>query len=92
MSPAIRFTKPPQRFPDDLVIPWEGNRLLKLVRAAAPRIQRGQSVTLIARVSEGPEERQKLATQLTDILDRAGADESARMWKCCAPTNKAIAG
>ncbi len=84
-EPDYPFHQAAPTFSDDLVIPWEGNRLLKLVRAAAPRIRRGQGVTLVARVSEGPEVRQKLATQLTDILSRAGADRKhSRVEVLCA--------
>ena len=75
-------------FTEDIVIPWEGKRLLDAVRRAAPKIAAGQDVKLVARVSEGPEERRKLAAQLQDILRR----RSRLAWKCCAPTSRAIAG
>ena len=34
----------------------------------------GDEVKLVARVSEGPEERRKLQTDLRDLLTKAGAD------------------
>jgi hypothetical protein len=55
-------------FAEDIVIPWEGRRLLDAVKEAAPKIAAGQDVKLVARVSEGPEERRKLTTQVQQIL------------------------
>jgi hypothetical protein len=61
-------------FTEDIVIPWEGRRLLDAVRRASSGIAPGQEVRLVARVSEGPAERRKLEDQLRDILTHAGAD------------------
>jgi len=55
-------------FAEDIVIPWEGKRLLDAVRQAASKIAAGKDVKLVARVSEGPEERRKLAAQLQQML------------------------
>ncbi|HEX3746103.1 MAG TPA: M14 family zinc carboxypeptidase [Bryobacteraceae bacterium] len=55
-------------FAEDIVIPWEGKRLLDAVREAAPKIAAGQEAKLVARVSEGPEERRKLTAQLQQML------------------------
>ena len=59
-------------FAEDIVIPWEGKRLLDAVRRASAKIAAGQHVKLVARVSEGPEQRRKLDAQLKDILTQAG--------------------
>jgi hypothetical protein len=55
-------------FAEDIVIPWEGKRLLDAVQQAVPKIAAGQDVKLVARVSEGPEERRKLTAQLQQML------------------------
>jgi len=73
-SAAAPFQQATPTFDEDIVIPWEGKRLLDAVRRAAPKIPAGQPVKLVARVSEGPEERRKLAAQLKEILATAGAD------------------
>src|SRR5579862_27700 len=75
-TPEYPFHQGKPTFSEDLVIPWEGTRLLKAVRDAAPKIKSGQAVTLLARVSEGPEERQKLTTEIRKILTDAGADKT----------------
>jgi len=54
-------------FAEDIVIPWEGKRLLDAVQQVATKIA-GQDVKLVARVSEGPEERRKLTAQLQQML------------------------
>ena len=72
-TPAYDFHQGKPTFSEDISIPWEGTRLLEAVRGAASKIQRGQDVSLVARVSEGPEERRKLKAQLDEILTRAGA-------------------
>ena len=61
-------------FSEDFVIPWEGNRLLDAVKKVSSQVKPNQSVQLVARVSEGPEERHALETQIDDILVEAGAD------------------
>jgi hypothetical protein len=68
------FVQAKPTFRDDFTIPWEGRRLLDAVRNAAPGIERGQPANLLAEVSEGPAERDKLAAELRDILLKAGAD------------------
>jgi len=62
------FQQAKPTFAEDIVIPWEGSRLLAAVREAAPKIAAGQDVKLVARVSEGPEERRKLTAQLQQLL------------------------
>jgi hypothetical protein len=73
-SPEQSFHTSTPTFTEDLVIPWEGNRLLQAVRSVSSRVRRGGDVRLVARVSEGPEQRRKLQAQLEDILKHAGAD------------------
>jgi hypothetical protein len=75
-SPSYAFHQGVPTFSEDLVIPWEGRRLKEAVAAAASKITPGQPITIVARVSEGPEERQKLTGQIEDILVRAGANRS----------------
>ncbi len=58
---------------------------MNLVRDALHDIKRNQSVTLVARVSEGPEVRDKLKNQLTDMLIQHGIDrQRARVVVLCA--------
>ena len=52
-------------FQEDLTIPWEGKRLLDAVRSALPKLKPGEPVKLLARVSEGPEQRQRLTSQMS---------------------------
>lgn len=71
-NPAYPFHRGTPIFTEDIHIPWEGTELLDDVRGAAAKLKPGQAVTLEARVSEGPQERQKLKEQLRDILVKAG--------------------
>ncbi|HYL73327.1 MAG TPA: M14 family zinc carboxypeptidase [Bryobacteraceae bacterium] len=73
-SPLQPFHPAAPTFTEDLVIPWEGTRLVDAVRGAASKIRRGSRVQLMARVSEGPEQRRKLQAQIEEILKRSGAD------------------
>jgi hypothetical protein len=75
-SPTQPFHQSAPTFSEDLVIPWEGRRLLQMVSDAASRIKPGHPVTIVARVSEGPQERQKLTAQLLQILTDAGVVRS----------------
>src|SRR6185312_15856625 len=72
-SPEYPFHPGKPIFTQDIHIPWEGATLLNDVRGAARKLAAGQPVTLVARVSEGPAERQKLTAELRDILAHAGA-------------------
>ncbi len=74
LSLVVPYKKVEPTLRDDFTIPWEGTRLMDAVRKAAASMPKGQPVTLEARVSEGPEERQKIQQQLVDILTKAGAD------------------
>jgi hypothetical protein len=67
-APGVAFHEAAPTFTEDITIPWEGKRLLDAVRRALPKIAAGQPVHLEARVSEGPEERRKLAAELRKML------------------------
>ena len=75
-SQTYAFRQGVPTFSEDVVIPWEGKRLIEEVTAAAAKMKRGLPTTVIARVSEGPEEREKVAKQIEDIIARAGAKRS----------------
>ncbi|HEX4809611.1 MAG TPA: hypothetical protein VH325_11815, partial [Bryobacteraceae bacterium] len=71
-EPSMTFHQGTPTFVEDITIRWEGTRLLDAVRQALPDVKRDQPVTLVARVSEGPEVRQKLKSQLTQMLTEHG--------------------
>jgi hypothetical protein len=73
-APGVDFQKQTPTFTENVVIPWEGKRLVAAVRTASARIRRGQEVKLHVLVSEGPDQRRKLESQLKDLLTNAGAD------------------
>jgi hypothetical protein len=73
-APGYAFHQAAPTFTEDVLIPWEGKRLVDAVRSASAHINAADEVKLVARVSEGPEERRKLQTELRDILTKAGAD------------------
>jgi hypothetical protein len=81
--PALHYREPGREyrqgspaFEEDVVIPWEGKRLLNWVRDALPKLKPGEPVKLLARVSEGIDERRKLEKQLIDMLSKTGAKSS----------------
>jgi hypothetical protein len=69
-APGFTFHQGTPTFQEDLTIPWEGTRLLKAVKDALPKLKAQASVKVLARVSEGPEQRQKLAAQLRSMLPK----------------------
>ena len=73
-SPGYPFHAAAPTFSEDITIPWEGKRLIEAVRRGSAKIAQGDEVKLVARVSEGPEERRKLQSDLRDMLLKAGAD------------------
>jgi len=73
-APNVPFQQAAPTFTEDIVVPWEGRRLIEAVQRATAKITAGQDVKLVARVSEGPEQRRKLTAEITDILTKAGAD------------------
>jgi hypothetical protein len=72
-APGVPFQQAAPTFVEDIVIPWEGRRLVEAVRGAASKIAAGQDLKLVARVSEGPQQRRKLEAELRDLLVKAGA-------------------
>src|SRR5450432_488015 len=72
-APGYQYKQATPSFEEDLVIPWEGKRLLDAVKTALPKLTPARPVKLLARVSEGPEQRKRLKDQLKEMLSRAGA-------------------
>jgi hypothetical protein len=75
-EPGYQFHQGEPTFQEDVVIPWEGTRLLKAVKDALPKLKKNDMVTLTARVSEGPEVRLDLKKQLETMLAKAGVKSS----------------
>jgi hypothetical protein len=75
-EPGYQFHQAEPTFQEDVVIPWEGTRLLKTVKDALPKLKKNETVTLTARVSEGPEVRRDLKKQLEGMLEKAGVKSS----------------
>lgn len=73
-EPGYSFHQAAPTFTEDLTIPWEGTRLLDMVKNALSGVQPSQTVTLVARVSEGPQVREKLKAQLAQMLSQRGVD------------------
>ena len=73
-APGRQFQEAEPSFEENILIPWEGTRLLTAVRGALNNVKPEQPVKLFALVSEGVEQRQKLKKQLTDLLLKQGAD------------------
>ncbi len=61
-------------FAEDLTIPWEGTRLIAAVKKALAQSKPGDAFNIEARVSEGPEQRDKLSGQIRAMMQSAGAD------------------
>ena len=71
-QPGVTFHQGTPTFTQDIAIPWEGTRLINLVENALHDVKPGRPVKLTARVSEGPQVRQQLQTQLTSLLTQHG--------------------
>jgi hypothetical protein len=82
-APGYAFHQGVPTFQEDLTIPWEGTRLLKAVRDSLPRLNGQSSVDVVARVSEGPEQRLKLAAQIRTMLNQNGV-KTSRVEVLCA--------
>jgi hypothetical protein len=82
-APGYAFHQGVPTFQEDLTIPWEGTRLLKAVRDSLPRLNGQSSVDVVARVSEGPEQRLKLAAQIRTMLSQNGV-KTSRVEVLCA--------
>jgi len=84
-QPGRKFEQGTPTFSEDVTIPWEGTRLLNTVRDSLHDLKRGQAVTLVARVSEGPQVREQLKTQLVAMLKGRGVPEDrANVQVLCA--------
>ncbi|HLX42503.1 MAG TPA: M14 family zinc carboxypeptidase [Bryobacteraceae bacterium] len=80
-EPGYTFHQGTPAFQEDIVIPWEGSRLVKAVKDALPKLKQGEPVKLLARVSEGPEARQKLKKQIQDMLPKSSTVEVLSAYK-----------
>jgi hypothetical protein len=71
-EPGYQFHQGVPAFQEDVVIPWEGTRLLTAIKGALPKIDNKASgpVTVLARVSEGPEVRRDLKKQIEALLPK----------------------
>ena len=81
-APGYTFHQATPTFQEDLAIPWEGTRLLNAVKSALPKMKTQPSVSVLARVSEGPEQRQKLAAQIRAMLAQNGVKSSQVLVLC----------
>ena len=82
-EPGYVFKQGAPTFAEDITIPWEGTRLINAVQSAIGKVKAGEPARLVARVSEGPEQRLKLKAQLTGMLTKAGA-KSPEVSVICA--------
>ena len=67
-EPGYQFHQGVPTFQEDVVIPWEGTRLLTAIKSALPKIT--GPVTVLARVSEGAEVRRDLKKQIEALLPK----------------------
>ena len=74
-EPGYVFHQATPAFVEDLVIPWEGTRLIHAVKGALGKLKPGEPVKIVARVSEGPEERQKLKREIAGMLPKSSEVE-----------------
>ncbi len=68
-EPGYQYHQGTPAFVEDIVIPWEGTRLINAVKKA--HFKPGVPVKLVARVSEGPEVRLKLKKQIEAMLPKS---------------------
>ena len=67
-EPGYQFRQGTPTFQEDVVIPWEGTRLLKTIKDTLPKIN--GPLKVVARVSEGPEVRRSLKKQIERLLPK----------------------
>jgi len=67
-EPGYQFHQGAPTFQEDVVIPWEGTRLLTAIKGALPKIT--GPVTVLARVSEGSEVRRDLKKHIEALLPK----------------------
>ncbi len=82
-APGYKFRQGTPTFQEDLTIPWEGTRLLTAVKDVLPKLKGRSTVSIVARVSEGPEQREKLAAQIRAMLNQQGV-KTSRVDVLCA--------
>ena len=78
-EPGYAYRQGAPAFSEDIVIPWEGTRLVNAVEQSLSRVKSGAAVKLVARVSEGPEVRKKLEKQISAMLAQHGAQPSVEV-------------
>jgi len=71
-SALIPFHQAEPTFAEDIVLPWEGKRLMDAVTKAMTSLPAGQPIVVQAGVSESPEQRVKLTAEIKSALARAG--------------------
>ena len=81
-SDVMPFKQASPTFAEDVVLEWEGKRLIAAATKAVPAMP-SSHIVLQAGVSEGPEERSKLAAQLKAVL-AAGGINDAEIEVLCA--------
>ncbi len=74
-EPGYTFHQGAPTFSEDLVIPWEGTRLIQAVKGALGKLKSGEPVRVVGRVSEGPDERLKLKRQIEAMLPKSSSVE-----------------
>jgi Zinc carboxypeptidase len=72
-EPGYAFHQGTPAFSEDIVIPWEGSRLISAVKSALPKLSAGP-VRIVARVSEGPEVRARLKRQIEGMVPKASVE------------------
>jgi len=90
-EPSYAFHQGAPTFQEDLVIPWEGKRLLQAVKDALPKLKPSEPVKLVARVSEGPEQRLE-AEKAIGRHAGAGRRQNRSRSKCSARINPVSVG
>ena len=80
-EPGYAFHQGTPAFQEDIVIPWEGTRLINAVKGALPKLKTDAPVNVLARVSEGPEMRQKLKQQIAALLPKTSRVEILCAYK-----------
>ncbi|WP_263381421.1 M14 family metallopeptidase [Granulicella arctica] len=82
-SDLVPFHQAEPTFAEDIVLPWEGNRLMDAVAKAAATLPAGQPIVVQAGVSESPEQRLKLTAKIRAALTKAGVS-NAQVEVLCA--------
>ena len=78
-EPGYTYHQGAPAFQEDILIPWEGTRLINAVKAS--KFKPGVPVKLVAKVSEGPEMRVKLKKQIEAMLPKSSQVEVLCAYK-----------